>query len=137
MTLKVCIMAPDRVFWNASAEEIILPTNTGQMGVLTNHTPLITGLDIGVMMLRADKTSAPIAMALMGGFALIQENTVTILVNEAELGSAVNPTEAETAFTEAQAALEKAQNASRKEKIEASLAFKRARARLQVVGQNR
>jgi F-type H+-transporting ATPase subunit epsilon len=137
MTLKVCIMAPDRVFWNASAEEIILPTNTGQMGVLTNHTPLITGLDIGVMMLRADKNSAPISMALMGGFALIQDNTVTILVNEAELGSAINPTEAETAFTEAQAALEKAQNAGRKEKIEASLAFKRARARLQVVGQNR
>ena len=137
MTLKVCIMAPDRVFWNASAEEIILPTNTGQMGVLTNHTPLITGLDIGVMMVRADKNSAPIAMALMGGFALIQENTVTILVNEAELGSAINPADAETAFTEAQAALEKAQNAGRKEKIEASLAFKRARARLQVVGQNR
>jgi len=137
MTLKVCIMAPDRVFWNASAEEIILPTNTGQMGVLTNHTPLITGLDIGVMMLRADKNSAPIGMALMGGFALIQENTVTILVNEAELGSAINPTEAETAFAEAQAALEKAQNAGRKEKIEASLAFKRARARLQVIGQNR
>lgn len=130
-------MAPDRVFWNASAEEIILPTNTGQMGVLTNHTPLITGLDIGVMMVRPDKNSAPIAMALMGGFALIQENTVTILVNEAELGSAINPTEAENAFTEAQAALEKAQNAGRKEKIEASLAFKRARARLQVGGQNR
>nr|YP_002601015.1 CF1 epsilon subunit of ATP synthase [Monomastix sp. OKE-1]ACK36875.1 CF1 epsilon subunit of ATP synthase [Monomastix sp. OKE-1] len=137
MTLKVCIMAPDRVFWNASAEEIILPTNTGQMGVLTNHTPLITGLDIGVMMVRPDKNTAPLAMALMGGFALIQENTVTILVNEAELGSSINPTEAEAAFTEAQSALEKAQNAGRKEKIEASLAFKRARARMQVLGQNR
>lgn len=137
MTLKVCIMAPDRVFWNASAEEIILPTNTGQMGVLTNHTPLITGLDIGVMMVRPDKNTAPLAMALMGGFALIQENTVTILVNEAELGSSINAAEAEAAFTEAQSALEKAQNAGRKEKIEASLAFKRARARMQVLGQNR
>ena len=130
-------MAPDRVFWNASAEEIILPTNTGQMGVLTNHTPLITGLDIGVMMVRPEKNVAPLAMALMGGFALIQENTVTILVNEAELGSSINPTEAESTFAEAQIALEKAQNAGRKEKIEASLAFKRARARLQVLGQNR
>ena len=41
-------MTPDRIFWNDQAEEIILPTNTGQMGVLTNHAPLITALDIGV-----------------------------------------------------------------------------------------
>jgi len=34
MSLQVCIMAPDRVFWNEEATEIILPTNTGQMGVL-------------------------------------------------------------------------------------------------------
>ena len=138
MSLKVCIMAPDRVFWNASADEIILPTNTGQMGVLTNHTPLITGLDIGVMMVRPEKTSGStewISMALMGGFALIKDNTVTILVNDAELGSSIDAAAAEKGFTEAQAALEKAGLAGRKEKIEASLAFKRARARMHVVGQ--
>ena len=142
MSLKVCIMAPDRVFWNASADEIILPTNTGQMGVLTNHTPLITGLDIGVMLVRPEKTASSktetgawISMALMGGFALIKDNTVTILVNDAELGSSIDPAIAEKGFTEAQAALEKASLAGRKEKIEASLAFKRARARMQVVAQ--
>jgi F-type H+-transporting ATPase subunit epsilon len=42
MTLQVCIMTPDQIFWNDQAEEIILPTNTGQMGVLSNHAPLIT-----------------------------------------------------------------------------------------------
>ena len=135
MSLKVCIMAPDRVFWNATAEEVILPTATGQMGVLSNHTPLITGLDIGVMLVRGgDSTKSKnewISMALMGGFALIQENTVTILVNDAELASTINPEKAEQAFLDAQTAYEKAE--SRKEKIETSLTFKRARARLQVV----
>ena len=128
-------MAPDRVFWNTTANEIILPTNTGQMGILTNHTPLITGLDIGVMLVREENSGKSsnewISMALMGGFALIQENTVTILVNDAELASSINPEEAEKSFLEAQIAFEKAE--SRKEKIETSLAFKRARARLQLV----
>ena len=132
MSLKVCIMAPDRVFWNATANEIILPTNTGQMGILTNHTPLITGLDIGVMLVREENSKNEwISMALMGGFALVQENTVTILVNDAELATSVNRDEAEKAFMEAQTAFEKAE--SRKEKIETSLTFKRARARLQLV----
>ena len=132
MSLKVCIMAPDRVFWNATANEIILPTNTGHMGILTNHTPLITGLDIGVMLVREENSKNEwISMALMGGFALVQENTVTILVNDAELATSVNSDEAEKAFMEAQTAFEKAE--SRKEKIETSLTFKRARARLQLV----
>jgi F0F1-type ATP synthase epsilon subunit len=41
MNLQVCIMTPDEIFWNEQAEEIILPTNTGQMGVLTNHALII------------------------------------------------------------------------------------------------
>jgi F-type H+-transporting ATPase subunit epsilon len=106
MSLQVCIMAPDRIFWNEEAKEIILPTNTGQMGVLTNHTPLITGLDIGVMLVRTG--TEWISVALMGGFALIKENKVTILVNEAELGSNIDPEVAETEYLTAKEALEKA-----------------------------
>ena len=128
MSLQVCIMAPDRIFWNEEAKEIILPTNTGQMGVLTNHTPLITGLDIGVMLVRTGTEWVP--MALMGGFALIKENKVTILVNEAELGSNIDMELAETEYLAAKEALEKADG--RKAKIESNLNFKRARARYQV-----
>jgi F-type H+-transporting ATPase subunit epsilon len=128
MSLQVCIMAPDRIFWNEEAKEIILPTNTGQMGVLTNHTPLITGLDIGVMLVRTG--SEWVSMALMGGFALIKDNKITILVNEAELGSKIDPEKAEADYLAAKEALEKADG--RKAKIETNLAFKRARARFQV-----
>lgn len=41
------LFVPDRVFWKDNAKEIILPTLTGQMGVLKNHIPLLTGLDTG------------------------------------------------------------------------------------------
>ena len=55
MTLQFCIITPDSIFLNAEANEIILPTNTGQMGVLTGHAPLITALDIGVLLYRSKK----------------------------------------------------------------------------------
>jgi ATP synthase F1 epsilon subunit len=129
MSLQISIMTPDRVFWNEQAEEIILPTNTGQMGVLTNHAPLITALDIGVMLIRTQKEW--ISVALMGGFALVKQNKVTILVNEAEAASTINAAQAETAFNEAKQRLEAA--TTEKERVEATFAFKRARTRFQLV----
>ena len=132
MTLQVCIMTPDRVFWNQSAEEIILPTNTGQMGVLKNHAPLITALDIGVMLIRANNEW--MSVALMGGFALVKQNQVTVLVNEAESAKTIDLQEAENAFNTAKTKLEQAEG--QKQKVEANFAFKRARARYQVVKVN-
>lgn len=129
MTLQVCIMTPDKIFCNQKAEEIILPTNTGQMGVLTNHAPLITALDIGVMLMRTNKEWSSIA--LMGGFALVKQNQVTLLVNEAESKETINLQEAEEAFQKAKQKLEQAEG--QKEKVEAMFSFKRARARYQVV----
>jgi len=129
MSLQVCIMTPDRIFLNEQAEEIILPTNTGQMGVLTNHAPLITALDIGVMLIRSKNEWT--SLALMGGFALVKQNQVTVLVNEAESAKTIDPQEAETAFQIAKTKLEQAEG--QKQKVEANFAFKRARVRYQVV----
>nr|YP_009106347.1 CF1 epsilon subunit of ATP synthase [Fusochloris perforata]AIT95152.1 CF1 epsilon subunit of ATP synthase [Fusochloris perforata] len=132
MSLQVCIMTPDCIFWNEQAEEIILPTNTGQMGVLANHAPLITALDIGVMLIRT-KTEW-ISLALMGGFALVKQNQVTVLVNEAESAQNINADEAENNFEAAKNKLEQAEG--QKQKVEANFAFKRARTRFQVAKQS-
>ena len=133
MTLQVCIMTPDRIFWHEPAEEIILPTNTGQMGVLANHAPLITALDIGVMLIRSKNEW--ISVALMGGFALVKQNQVTVLVNEAESAKTISFEEAEKGFVSAKTKLEEAEG--QKQRVEANFAFKRARARYQVVKQNK
>jgi F-type H+-transporting ATPase subunit epsilon len=41
------LLVPDRIFWKDEVKEIILPTLSGQMGVLKGHIPLLTGLDTG------------------------------------------------------------------------------------------
>jgi F-type H+-transporting ATPase subunit epsilon len=133
MTITVRVIAPDKTVWDSQAEEVILPSTTGQLGILTGHAPLLTALDAGVMRVRADKTWVPIA--LMGGFAEVENNEVTILVNGAERGSAIDREEARAAFAEAGARLQKAeQSDNRKEKIQATQAYKRARARFQAAG---
>jgi ATP synthase F1 epsilon subunit len=129
MSLQISILTPERPFWNGQAEEIILPTETGEMGVLKNHAPLITGLDVGAMLVRTkDQWNS---FAIMGGFAVIKKNQVTILANEAESAESLNPEQTKNAFDQAKDALEKAEGV--KQKVEANFVFKRAKARFQVV----
>ncbi len=127
MTLNIYIITPEEIFLNDEAEEIILPTNTGQMGVLSNHAPLITALDIGVMLIRKNKNWN--SFVVMGGFALIKENKVTILINEIENEDKIDTVEAEKNFLIAKQNFENATNA--KDKVETNFIYKRARARLQ------
>lgn len=129
MSLQVTILTPERPFWNGQAEEIILPTETGEMGVLKNHAPIITGLDVGAMLIRTKEQWK--SVAVMGGFAVVKRNQVTILANEAESSETINPEEAKNEFEVAKANLEKAEGV--KQKVEANFTFKRAKARFQVV----
>ena len=129
MALQVSVITPDQVFLNQEAEEVILPTNTGLMGVLINHAPLITALEIGVMLIRVKKDWR--SFALMGGFALVKQNQITVLVNEAESESTIDPEEAEHSFVTTKLRFEEA--VDQKQKVEANFAFKRARARFQVI----
>lgn len=133
MTLTVRVIAPDRTVWDEQAEEVILPSITGQLGILTGHAPLLTALDTGVMRVRLKNKWTPIAV--MGGFAEVEANEVTILVNGAERGDSINLEAARTAYTQAKADLESAETGdSKKAKIKATKAIKRARARLQAAG---
>jgi F-type H+-transporting ATPase subunit epsilon len=134
MTLTVRVLAPDKTVWDAAAEEVVLPSTTGQLGILSGHAPMLSALDTGVMRVRTSKDQNWIAIALLGGFAEVEENEVTILVNGAERGDKINLEEARKAYTEAQDALGKVTADDRQAQIKATQAFKRARARFQAAG---
>lgn len=133
MSLQVRVISPDRTIWDAEADEVILPSTTGQLGILSNHAPLITALDVGVMRVRAGKDWSPIA--LMGGFAEVENNEVIILVNGAESGDGIDLEDARSAYSEAESRVAAAQGGDdRQEQIQATQALKRARARFQAAG---
>lgn len=135
MTLTVRVISPDQTIWDATAEEVILPSTTGQLGVLSGHAPMLTALDTGVMRVRAEKTQKDwTPIALMGGFAEVEENELTILVNGAERGDSIDLEEARSAFNEAQNRLSQVADGDRQEQFQANQAFKRARARFQAAG---
>nr|UNJ16297.1 ATP synthase CF1 epsilon subunit [Boldiaceae sp.] len=127
MTLNIQVITPDQTVWDTKAEEIILPSSTGQLGILTGHAPLLTALDIGVMRVRIEKEW--LCIVLMGGFAEVENNKLTILVNGAEEAKNINSEEAQTNLEKALIELEKAK--SSKTKIEAIQNLRKAKARFQ------
>lgn len=132
MALAVRVIAPDKTVWDDSAEEVVLPSTTGQLGILSGHAPLLTALDVGVLRVRADKEW--VAIALMGGFAEVENDEVTILVNGAERGDSIDRESAKQAFDEAQTRIAQLVPEDRQGAIQAKQALKRARARLQASG---
>jgi F-type H+-transporting ATPase subunit epsilon len=129
MTFNLQVLTSNGIIWNSDAQEVILSTNSGKIGILPNHEPLLTGLEIGIMKARIDSTW--IAMALLGGFAQIENNKVIILVLGAEKASEINLEEAQLSLNTAKNQLSQA--VTRKQQIEANLAVKRAKARLDAV----
>ncbi|WP_216901567.1 ATP synthase F1 subunit epsilon [Synechococcus sp. CCY 9618] len=130
MTLTLRVLAPDQSVFDGTADEVILPGTTGQLGILTGHVSMLTALDSGVLRVREGASWQSIA--LMGGFAEVVANEVTVLVNGAELGSAIDSTSAQSDFEAAQqaaAGLEGSEPSP--EKVKAQQALARARARLQ------
>jgi len=129
MTLNLRVLAPDQSVFDGSADEVILPSSSGQIGILTGHVSMITALDSGVLRLREGNSWTSIALS--GGFAEVEANEVTVLVNAAQLGSSINTAAAEQEFEAAQQAFNAFEGqSSSPEKIKAEQALARSRARL-------
>jgi len=129
MSLNVRVITPDKVVWDADAVELVLPSSTGQIGILTDHAPLLTALDIGVMKLKSD--AGWTSIVLMEGFAEVEENKVTILCNGAEEGSSIDLKTAQEELEKFTVLVDEA--TTKKEKIEATIELRKAKARLQAV----
>jgi F-type H+-transporting ATPase subunit epsilon len=135
MTINVKVIAPDKVVWDDNVEELILPSTTGQLGILSNHAPLLTALDIGVMRVRLNKGKDWENIAVLGGFAEVENNVVKVLVNSAEKGRDIDKEKARVEYEKAQTRLvEATQSGERQKQIQAGQAYKRARTRFQAAG---
>lgn len=133
MPLTVRVVAPDKIVWDATAEEVVLPSTTGQLGILAGHAPLMTALDTGVMRVRASKDW--VAIALMGGFAEVENDEVTVLVNGAERGDTIELEAARAKYSDATSKLEQLRGSSDEAaKLQAERNMRRARARVQAAG---
>lgn len=80
--LTLTVVTPESsVVEGAVCEEVSLPAEGGQIGVLPGHTPLVTLVGVGVMEYREGAQKR--ALALRGGFAEIAADVVRVLADQA------------------------------------------------------
>ena len=135
MSLTLRVLAPDQSVFDDTADEIILPSTTGLLGVLPGHISMVTAIDFGV--LRVLKNGNWDSIALTGGFAEVESNEVTVLVNKAEMGKNIDPAVAEAELEKAKNQLSQAENQKTKtEKIKAQETLNKAKAWFQASKSN-
>ena len=110
-----------------ACSEVILPSASGQLGILANHAPMMSALDVGVLRYKQDGKWIPIVV--MGGFASVDSNSLSVLCNDYEEVGNIDMNEAKADMESATELLEKAE--AKTDKLEATQKVKRAAARLQ------
>nr|YP_010594967.1 ATP synthase CF1 subunit epsilon [Stephanopyxis turris]WAJ57702.1 ATP synthase CF1 subunit epsilon [Stephanopyxis turris] len=129
MVMNIRVLTPDRIICSTTADEVVLPGVTGQIGVLDGHASLITALDTGLLRIKLDQKWTPII--LCGGLAEIDRNQVTVLVNDVEELISLELSEVTAELQKATAAVETAETG--KERLEATIDLKKAAARVEAV----
>jgi F-type H+-transporting ATPase subunit epsilon len=129
MVMNIRVLTPDRVICSTTADEVVLPGLTGQVGVLEGHAALITALDTGLLRIKLNEKWTPII--LCGGLAEVDRDRITVLVNEVEEVINVQLSEATKELEKATLAVENAETS--KAILDASVELKKATARLEAV----
>ena len=124
--MKLKIITHEKIVFEGEADEIIIQTKSGQMGILKDHVPVTTSLDIGVTKITQGDVCR--YFATMGGIFQFKDNIATILTDVCEDGCDIDVTRAKDAKARAEARLADSSTNIDTQRAQAALA--RALARL-------
>ena len=80
---RLSIVTPEKVFFEADIQSLIVPGTDGYLGVLSNHAPLITALAPGKIEFR-DTAGQTKYLAVTSGFLEVSGNVATLLADAVE-----------------------------------------------------
>lgn len=87
------VISPERIVYSGEAEMVVARGVEGELGIMSNHVPFVTPLDIGEMRVKHDDGQEYIAV--MGGYLEFGNNKLTVLADIAEVRSQIDVTRAQ------------------------------------------
>jgi F-type H+-transporting ATPase subunit epsilon len=86
MTIQVDVVSAEESIFSGLAELVIVPGETGELGIYPRHTPLLTRIKPGSVRLKLPDESGETLIYVSGGMLEVQPNIVTILADTAIRG---------------------------------------------------
>lgn len=128
-TFQIEVVTPERKVYSDEATMVIVKGIEGELGIMPDHVPFVTPLQIAPITIR--KPGEDHVIAVNGGFIEVHKNQVVILAESAELPEEIDIDRAEAARERAEERLRK----QRQEQLDygrAEMALQRAINRLKV-----
>ena len=123
------IVTPQKKVFSEDVKFLVAPGTDGELGILPEHAPLITSLNIGILRIQQDREF--IKVVVSGGFMEVRNSKVTVLATSAERADTIDAARAERARKRAEDRL--AAKAADLDVFRAETALKRALIRLRAV----
>lgn len=86
--LNLEIVTPEKKVLSDAVDIVTVPTISGEIGILTNHAPLISSLKSGVLSYTKGGTTEK--MVVGGGFVEVSANNVSVLADTAETSGEID-----------------------------------------------
>ncbi len=131
--LNLEVVTPRKLVVSDEVDLCTVPGTEGVFGVMANHAPILSTLNIGQM--HYNKDGDTVKLAISGGFVEVSQNKMTVLAEAAEVSDEIDVERALKAKERAEKRLQAAQ--AGREDIDvarAMAAMARATARLKVAG---
>ena len=132
--LKLEMVTPYKQVLSEEVDEITAPGFIGELGILPDHTPLLTTLKVGELTYK--KGNEAFHVAVNWGYLEVEENVVTVLVDTAERADEIDLERAKAALGRAEEALRTLPPEDKKYMI-MEAALQRAIIRIKVAGEGR
>ena len=87
-TIKVSVVTPDGPVYESDVEMVSTKAQSGELGILPGHIPMVAPLEIGAVRLKNGRKTEFVAVS--GGFLEVRPDQVTILAQSAEQSSEID-----------------------------------------------
>lgn len=118
--ISLKILTPEKVVYQDDVFEVVIPTESGEVGILPDHAPLVSIIKTGEIRIKKEQGGDIVPLSIASGILEVRPSSkekdknseVIILASKSEVASDIDIKRSEEAYNRAKKAMEESENLS-------------------------